>query len=77
MTQDEADKLGLLIGTADGGCSTCVDFMAKRAANAFPEWSFVVTEEEQREQYEWSDDPEETQLVGYVVKAIPVNKEAS
>lgn len=71
MTQEEADKLGLLIGTADGGCSVCVRNMAERAEKAFTDWTFYVTNEVQREQPEWSDDPDDISMIGYVVKALP------
>lgn len=70
MTQEEADKLGLLIGTADNGCETCIRDLAERAELAFPEWSFCITDEFQHEQYEWSDDPEDIRMIGYVVKAV-------
>lgn len=72
MTMEEAEKLAAIIGTADGGCSTCVEDLARRAAIAFPEFRWTPTRGDLVEQPDWSDDPEDRIRVGVVVLVQPV-----
>ncbi|MBB5985992.1 hypothetical protein [Sphingobium lignivorans] len=69
MTLEEAQKAADIIGTADGGCTTCINRLIKRFEAAFPEFELVRTSEEINEQPEWSDDPDDADFIGYRVIA--------
>jgi hypothetical protein len=72
MTQDEADAVGAIIGTADGGCSTCVARLVGRLNAAKLGFVWATTGENRQEQPDWSDDPEDKYHVGLVVIAARV-----
>lgn len=38
MTWDEATKIGAIVGTADNGCSVCVDSLITRLNETFPQF---------------------------------------
>lgn len=67
MTLDEASKIAMIAGTADNGCSSCVGNMVERLNVAFPAFTWEMTSDSQYEQPDWSDDPEDEQVVGLVV----------
>jgi hypothetical protein len=69
MTLDEAKAVGMIAGTADNGCDTCVSQLVKRLNAAFPTYVWTVTDEEQVEADE--DEPGETMFVGLVVDVRP------
>lgn len=71
MTLDEAEKIGRIIGTADGGCDTCISLLADQMNEAFPEFWWEVTDEEIRVQSQISDDPEDTEFIGWLVRPTP------
>jgi hypothetical protein len=65
MTLDEAQAIGMIAGTADNGCDTCVGKLVKRLNERFPAFVWTMTADEQ---YEPSDyDPDEPMMVGLVV----------
>lgn len=71
MTLEEATAIGMIAGTADGGCSVCVRNLIDRLNAAFPAFQWEMTRDEQEEQPEWSDDPKDIMTVGYVVACKP------
>lgn len=71
MTEDEARQIGMIAGTADSGCPGCVGSMVERLNKTFPDWRWRATNEHQREQPDWSDDPEDERSVGLVVTVEP------
>ena len=40
MTQAEAEKIAAIVGTADDGCSTCVDALVSQLNEAFPQFAW-------------------------------------
>lgn len=46
MTKKEAQLIGYILGTADGGCDTCANELAKKMAIVFPnyDWKGYVDE---------------------------------
>jgi hypothetical protein len=71
MTIDDAQKIAKIIGTADGGCSNCVGDLVERLSKMFPSFRWIITDEHQMEQPDWSEDPEDTHQVGFVVLVEP------
>ena len=70
MTLDEAKKVALMIGHADGGCGTCVSQLTKLAASLFPEfeWRYAGGEMEAAdilEPFDWDGEPQ-TKSIGRV-----------
>lgn len=53
MTLEEAQAIGRIASTADGGCSVCVESLAERLQKQFPqfEWTYPGAE--------WFDKSEE------------------
>lgn len=67
MTIEEAQIIGRIIGTADGGCSTCIAALANRFNAAGLGFVFTPTDEPIMEQPDWSENPEDVMYVGNLV----------
>ena len=42
MTLDEAQMIAKIVGTADGGCPTCVSMLVEHLNREFPQFVFVM-----------------------------------
>lgn len=58
MTLDEMRTVARIIGTADGGCSTCVGDLVRQMREAFPQFEFVIGDEVEEPDPQWLDCPE-------------------
>lgn len=60
MTLEEAEKIGILISHADGGCPHCVTSLVAKAEKLFPEFSWNFNKDscgEYNEEYKiWEND---------------------
>jgi hypothetical protein len=49
MTPEEARKIALIVSTADGGCSICVNDLFKILQDVFPEHDWESLKDDEKE----------------------------